>query len=133
MCLRAKPKARHHRRRRWTALFRYATRCRFPVRVAGFQYALPVSQTKGHAEQHAHEGLTATVVWLRSVQWLDSVGLVGVGLVGVGFVGVGLVGVGLVGVGLVGIDTRKSACGSGLVGVGLWALACGRWLVRVGL
>ena len=92
-------------------------------RVAGFQYALPVSQTKGHAEQHAHEGLTATVVWLRSVQWLDSVGLVGVGLVGVGFVGVGLVG----------IDTRKSACGSGLVGVGLWALTCGRWLVGVGL
>jgi len=71
--------------------------------------ALPVSQTKGHAEQHAHEGLTATVVWLRSVQWLDSVGLVGVGFVAVG----------LVGVGLVGIDTRKSACGSGLEGVGL--------------
>ena len=98
-------------------------------RVAGFQYALPVSQAKGHAEQQAHEGLTATVVWLRSVQWLDSVGLVGVGfvgvglvgvgLVGVGLVGVGLVGVGLVGVGLVGIDTRKSACGSGLEGVGL--------------
>ena len=101
--------------------------CSDMQRVAGFQYALPVSQTKGHAEQHAHEGLTATVVWLRSVQWLDSVGLVGVGLVGVG-----LVGVGLVGVGLVGIDTRKSACGSGLEGVGLWALTCGRWLVGVG-
>ncbi|KAJ5903881.1 hypothetical protein N7504_006264 [Penicillium tannophilum] len=39
--------------------------------------------------------LTTMVFWLRSVPWLDLVGLVGVGLVGVGLVGVGLVGVGL--------------------------------------
>jgi hypothetical protein len=31
------------------------------------------------------KGLTATIVWLKSLPWLDLIGLVGVGRVGVGF------------------------------------------------
>jgi len=47
--------------------------------------------------------LTATVVWLRSVPWLD----------------------------LVGLESAlwELACGSWLVGVGWWELACVSWLV----
>ncbi|KAJ5938385.1 hypothetical protein N7466_001519 [Penicillium verhagenii] len=44
------------------------------------KYALPVSQTKGMLKNMRTKDLTATVVWLRSVPWLDLVGLVGVGL-----------------------------------------------------
>jgi hypothetical protein len=103
--------------------------CHIPDTRFLSKYMLPVSQTKRHAEEHAHEGLemhTATVVWLKSVPWLDLVGLVGVGLVGVGLVGVGLVGVGL----------WEWACGHYFVGVGSWALICGnglvKWFVEVG-
>ena len=56
------------------------------------------------------KGLIATVAWLKSVPWLDLVGL-----------RVGLVGFGLVGFGLVGVGFWVLACGSRLVSVGLWA------------
>jgi hypothetical protein len=62
------------------------------------------------------KGLTATVVWFKSVPWLDLVGLVGVGLVEVGLVGVGL---------------WCWSCGHWFVGVGSRALICGNGLVGV--
>jgi hypothetical protein len=52
------------------------------------------------------KGLTAQVVWLKSVPWLNLVGLVGVGL-------------------------WKWSCGHLFVGVGSWALTCGNRLVGV--
>ena len=97
------------------------------------KYALPISQTKGMLKNMLTKDLTATVFWLRSVPWLDLVGLVGVGLVGVGLVGVGLVGVGFyILARVVSVGLWEWACGSGLVGVGTWELARGHRYVECG-
>jgi hypothetical protein len=63
------------------------------------KYALPVSQTKGMLKNMRTKDLTATVVWLRSVPWLD----------------------------LVGFESAQweLACGSGLVSITLWQWARG--------
>jgi hypothetical protein len=87
------------------------------------KYALPVSQTKGMLKNMLTKDLTATVFWLRSVPWLDLVGLVGVGLVGVGFYILARV---------VSVGLWELACRSGLVGVGLWQWARGHRYVECG-
>jgi hypothetical protein len=86
------------------------------------KYALPVSQTKGMLKNMLTKDLTATVVWNKSVPWLDLVGLVGVDLVGVGFYMLARV---------IRVGSWELAYGSGLVGIGSWALICENRLLGV--
>ena len=65
-----------------------AFNCHIPDMQFISKYMLPFPKREGMLSNMLTKGLTATVIWLESVPWLDLVGL------RVGFVGVGVVGVG---------------------------------------